>query len=211
MKVSGRMQVLRGRMVSGGPDDPQYLAVFEEVGQDDRNPVLQVRLRHEVMIDGKERPFLIDSQAASAVEKRMEELGRRVQVDRIYVFTIDHKEQVFDNVLEWCAEGIAPHIEDLKGIPMSGYPWWINRIMKEQWIRVEDTLQMPRNAVTEMEILEAQGIRAVLVAPLVVGGAVTGFVGFDQNDTPRIWHDQELGALEDFKAEIEQALAESMA
>jgi PAS domain S-box-containing protein len=210
MNAAGRIRLLRGRLIGAGSGELKFLAVFEDMGGQEAKPVLHVRLRNEVVVDGKERPFLIDSDASGKIRASMEALGHRLQVDRIYVFSFDHTDEVFDNVLEWCADGITPHIEDLKGVPMSVYPWWIKRLMKQQWIQVEETSKMPRNARNEMEILQAQGIGALLVAPLVDGDKVVGFAGFDQNDRPRIWHEQELKALQAFKGELEGLLASTL-
>lgn len=210
MEVGGRPMLLKARITFQDSQQSRFLAAFQELEEAVRNPVMQVRLRNELLIDGKGCPFLIDPAAADRIRESMQALGRRLQVDRIYVFTFDYREEVFDNVLEWCAEGIPSHIKDLKRIPFDEYPWWNNRLMKDQWIQVEETHKMPRKAAHEMEILLAQGIQAVLVAPLNVAGRVIGFVGFDNNTSPRIWHEQEIRALREFKGEMESVLASSL-
>jgi len=187
----------------------KYLAVVEDL-QPDENPVLSVRLKHEVVMDGTRHELFIEEKVANRVRKVMNLLARTVQVDRIYVFTLDDEEGVFENILEWCAEGITPHIEDLKSIPNAEYPWWINRIQKGQWIQIQDTSKMPRSATRERDILMAQGINSILVAPLMINSRAIGFVGFDHNRSPRVWHEQERQALEGFKREMEKVLGQSL-
>jgi PAS domain S-box-containing protein len=210
MKIADRQILLRGQVVSRDEDEAHYLAVFEEISQDAASPVLHVRLRHEVILDGKPHEFLMDKEAESTILSQMEDLGKTVQVDRIYVFTLDYEEELFDNVLEWCADGIEPQIDDLKRLPMTEYPWWIERIRNNHWIQIEDTSKMSRGAFRERDILEAQGISALLVAPVVVDGVSIGFVGFDHNRAPRIWHAQEHDQLTRFKESIETVLKESV-
>ena len=167
---------------------------------------MRVRFQHEIILDGERHEFLMDKAIAQGVEVAMEELGRRVDGDRIYVFIFDEGQHVFDNLLEWCADGITPHIDDLQRIPMSEYPWWVNRLQKQQWIIVDDTSKLPRSAYRERDILMAQGIRSILVAPLVLGNTVVGFAGIDHNRSTRIWHDQEKQELESFKSNMEGIL-----
>ena len=210
MNVDDRVLLLKGILISRADEEGRYLAIFEESGEDRHNPVLQVRLRNEVVIEGKKKDFLMDSAVAREVEREMAELGQQMQVDRIYVFTIDEKEARMDNILEWCAEGIPSYIDDLKGIRISEYPWWMNRLRKNQWIQVEEVSRMPRSAFREQEILAAQGIRAVLVAPIFLHNQLAGFVGVDHNKAARIWHEQELKALQLFREEMEEILLASL-
>ncbi len=210
LEIGKRKILFRGQVVSRLEDRSHYLAVFEEISSDEASEVLSVRLRHEVILDGQPHDFLLEKKAETAVLRQMEDLGKAVQVDRIYVFTLDHDEGLFDNVLEWCADGIEPQIEELKRLPMSEYPWWLDRIQNNQWIQIDDTSKMSRGAFRERDILEAQGIRALLVAPVVVNGVSIGFVGFDHNRAPRIWHAQEHDELAHFKESIEEVLKASV-
>ena len=208
--IGGATYLMNIRLLLRGEGNGPFLAVFKTLEQADAQKVMQVRLQHEVILEGEKHEFLLDEKLSTEVREKMEALGRAVHGDRIYVFTLDEKERVFDNILEWCAEGVTPHIDELQRIPMSEYPWWMDRLRKQQWIIVEDTTKLPRNASREREILMAQDIRSILVAPLLVGGGTVGFVGVDHNDTPRIWHQQEKQELEAFKETIEGVLTRTL-
>ncbi|MEX0332441.1 MAG: PAS domain S-box protein [Puniceicoccaceae bacterium] len=205
--VSGVAYLMNIRQLASGEGTGPYLVVFQTLEQNGERKVMQVRLQHEVILQGEKHQFLIEDKLSDEVRSMMAQLGRAVQGHRIYVFTLDEAERVFDNILEWCAEGITPHIDDLQRIPMSEYPWWMGRLRKQQWITVDDTTKLPRNASREREILMAQDIRSIMVAPLLMGGGVVGFAGIDHNHTTRIWHQQERQQLETFKGRIEQLLA----
>lgn len=205
--VEGTVYLMKIRQLLRGESSAKYLAVFETLQQTETKRVTHVRLQNEVILEGERHEFLMDEAAARKVQREMEQLGRTLNGHRIYVFTLDEAERMFDNVLEWCAEGVTPHIDDLQRIPMSEYPWWMNRLRKHQWIIAEDTTKLPRNASREREILTAQDIRSIMVAPLLVGGGVIGFVGVDHNHTTRMWHQQEKQEMEEFKARMERLLA----
>lgn len=200
--------LMKVRRLSSDPNDVRHMAIFESLTKASENAVMQVRLRHEALVEGDRREFMANPQRSREIEQQMASLGHTVRADRIYVFTFDRKESVFNNVLEWCAEGITPHLDDLQGIPMSEYPWWIKRLDKHQWIIVEDTSKMPRGAARESEILKAQDIRSVMCAPLVRNEETAGFVGIDYNRSTRLWHDQEKKELVAFKCAVEAVLAD---
>ncbi|MEX0326323.1 MAG: PAS domain-containing protein [Puniceicoccaceae bacterium] len=205
--VAGVVYLMNIRQLASGAGSGPFLAVFQTLRQEQESKVMQVRLQHEVILQGEKHQFLMEEKLSSEVRAMMAQLGRAVQGHRIYVFTLDEGERVFDNILEWCADGINPHIDELQRIPMSEYPWWMGRLRKQQWIIVEDTTKLPRNASRERDILMAQDIRSIMVAPLLMGGGVVGFAGIDHNHTTRIWHQQERQELETFKGRIEQLLA----
>ena len=197
---------LNGRLISRSGENAQYMAVVDKLVADYGNPVVQVRLQNEVILDGQALTFIKDPEVRESVNQRMDQLGHTVDVDRIYVFTFDMTAHLFDNVLEWCADGVQSHIDDLQRIPMSEYPWWIQRIQRNQWIEFEDTSKMPRSAFREREILMAQQICSLMVAPVVVNGEAVGFVGFDHNHTERVWHEQERKLLDDFREDVEELM-----
>jgi PAS domain S-box-containing protein len=185
----------------------RYLAFFEQSDDLKERNVLRMRLSKEVILDGEPVAFDLQADEFAALSEQMQRVGDSNQVDRVYVFTLDDEADVFDNILEWCAQGVEAHLDDLQRIPQEDYPWWIKRIRKGQWIQIEDTRDLPRTASHEKELLLAQDIRAVLVAPLERNGQICGFIGFDQNHTRRVWHSQEVEALKLFKESIEDILS----
>lgn len=193
--------------VPDGP--PQFLGSFKGIAKLLHGRVQQVRLSGEVLID--DRPVETDLGASkkAKINKEVEAIAKLSQVDRIYVFLFDDENEVMNNLIEWCAEGVEAHIDELQRIPFQEYSWWIGKLKKKQWINVSDVDQLPRTATQERDILKAQDIASVVVAPLLVGRKVAGFVGFDQNTKPRLWHSQEIELLKRLKEKTEAHLAGS--
>ena len=204
VKIKERIFCIMVRRLDGEGPSSRFLGAFKEERHSDK--VMTVRLSKEIVIGGKPVEFLMDPLSRGEVEKMMRQLGSSLRVDRVYVFTFDFGNDFFDNVLEWCAAGIRPEIENLQRVPMSDYPWWIKRLSKRQWIQFEDISQMPRTAAKEQQIITAQDIGSILVAPLELGDKIVGFAGFDQNFKTRLWHRQEINALADFKQLLERVL-----
>lgn len=186
--------------------EDKYLALYEPLDDLRESSILQVRLSKEVIVGGEPISFNLGKKALATLRRQLHQAGNANKVDRVYVFTFDDESGMFDNILEWHADGVEGHLDNLQRIPQEEYPWWMKRLRKKQWITVEDVNGLPRTAKHERDILTAQDIRAVLVAPLERDGAVCGFIGFDQNHVTRVWHSQETEALEELKGSIENML-----
>ena len=172
-----------------------------------QSPTMRVRFLQEAGVEEGEAPLLVPVQEQERLQALMSDLGLEATADRVYVFTFDDRAGYFDNVMEWCAKGVEAQLPHLRRIPQPEYPWWIERLRSGQWIQVEDVSKMPHTAHRERTVLEAQDIKAVLVAPLLAEDKVVGFVGVDVNHTTRIWHAQDTQLLAQLKEAFEAALA----
>jgi PAS domain S-box-containing protein len=210
VQIDDRPMLMMTRSIHASADDILYLGVFEEIEELPTSQLKQVRLAEEVVIDDCVVETGLCKSDEKAIKNEIETIANLTRVDRIYVFTFDDTNEIFNNTFEWCADGVKPQIQDLQRIPYSGYEWWINRLRKGQLINIEDTGNMPRTAVNVQNVLQAQGIASVVVAPLEIGEKVVGFVGFDQNLRARLWHSQELDLLKQLKEKIEEHLAKSL-
>jgi len=113
-----------------------------------------------------------------AVQNSLGELGRFVNADRLYIFEYDFDNEICRNTHEWCADGIAPHIQDLQDVPLSIIPQWVGTHRRGEAMHIPDVRALaPDDAVRR--ILEAQGVRSLLAMPLMDDGRCLGFVGFD--------------------------------
>jgi PAS domain S-box-containing protein len=98
----------------------RYLAFFERIGELQERSVLRARLSKELIVDGETVAFNLDSKSKKALQRQMHKVGKSNQVDRVYVFTFDDQEEVFDNILEWCADDVEGHLDELQRIPQVG-------------------------------------------------------------------------------------------
>ena len=111
----------------------------------------------------------------------VDKIGQASGASRTYVF-INHQDHNGNLMLiqkaEWCAEGIKQKINNPKRQGFS-YDLWFPR-----W---KDTLEhgnIIRGLVSgfpakEREILDPQGILAILIIPIMINGEFIGFIGFD--------------------------------
>lgn len=106
------------------------------------------------------------------------ELGGFVGADRVYLFDYDFDQQICVNTHEWCAEGIAPQIDELQAVPFAMVPDWVEAHRRGETMHVPDVFALPTDSGIR-QVLEPQGIRSLIAVPMMDGAHCLGFAGFD--------------------------------
>ena len=129
------------------------------------------------------------------IDGALGEIGVFAEVDRSYVFQRTGA-GMMANTHEWCAEGVDPMIDQLQEVPVDIYPWFWEQIRERKTVHVADVADLPAEAVSDRENLEAQGVKSVVAFPMVSGeGELVGFIGFDAVDQHKDWVDHDLALL----------------
>jgi len=123
----------------------------------------------------------------SEISTAIGELGRFAGVDRSYVFLLSDDGMSMHNTHEWCAEGIVPQKDTLQDLSTELFPWWMERLHRFETIHVPRVAELPGEAGSEKEILEAQDIKSVLIVPLISQNQLIGFLGFDSVRHEKTW------------------------
>lgn len=128
----------------------------------------------------------------SQINKVLSSIGNHTGVSRVYIFEDNETGETTSNVYEWCNENIAPQKDTLQNIPYTSIQSWKDMLQNDGKIYSENIKELPEELRL---ILEPQGIRAVIVYPMVHGNKITGFIGFDENTRRRHWTKSELEFL----------------
>jgi len=147
-------------------------------------------------------------------ESFLEPLGLAADASRAHVF-LNHRgksgELVISQVAEWCAEGIEPQMEnpDLQQMPVvaAGFERWADVLERGEAINAI-VAELP---ACERPVLESQGVKAVLVLPVMLDGKSVGMLGFDRCTEARKWSAPEADMLRAAAADLAQALRHSRA
>jgi PAS domain S-box-containing protein len=158
---------------------------------------LQQRLQFEHIIATVSSEFinLDGAEIDQSIKEALRTIGEFSNVDRSYVFMLNENNTLVDNTHEWCAPGIEPQIDNLQGLPVEEIPWWINKLSRLEHIYFPNIEAMPAEADTEKAILEEQGIKSVVVVPLVTKKKLHGFLGFDAVREQKIWSAENIALL----------------
>ncbi|MBI5470924.1 MAG: PAS domain S-box protein [Ignavibacteriae bacterium] len=104
-------------------------------------------------------------------------VGSFIHADRVYVFDYDFVARTMSNTYEWCAEGISREIENSQDIPFDVLPDAVEAHRRGDYFTVPRVDALPAGRFRE--ILESQQIRSLILIPMIYGGRLLGFVGFD--------------------------------
>lgn len=96
------------------------------------------------------------------------------------------------NTFEWCNENINPQIHELKDLPYEMFPSWKKMLMESGRVFSTNISDLPEDVYN---MLEPQGIKSILVYPMMVSKEFFGFIGFDECIINRLWSDDEIDLL----------------
>lgn len=121
-------------------------------------------------------------------------IGELTGADRAYIFMFGEDRGLVDNTHEWCATGVEPQIENLRGVNVEAdLPWFAEQLARSETISISDVASMPAEAATERHFLQAQDIKSLIIAPIALTDASIGFIGLDAVKFQREWaEDQEV-------------------
>jgi GAF domain-containing protein len=137
----------------------------------------------------------------AAIQNALGVLGRGAQVDRVYIFEDEESgvgEPLTTQRYEWVAPGIVPQIDDpaCQNLPYSTFGKARADALRRGEVVV--TLTRETQPLEFRQILASQGVRSLLLCPIVYAGKTWGFVGFDDCHSERRWPPTEVNALQAF-------------
>ncbi len=141
------------------------------------------------------------------IQEALRRIAGFVDADRSYVILFDLERSLWTNTHEWCKEGIEPQIDALQEMDLEPVRGFLTPILQQRIVDIDCVADLTDEDGQAREVLEAQSIQSVLLAPLVSGGAVIGMLGFDFVTTQRSFTENETRLLELTGATISQALA----
>ena len=146
-----------------------------------------------------------------SIDACLADIGGFCAAGRTYLFQFTPDGTTMNNTNEWCAPGVKPEIENLQGLPLEMFPWWMSLLQAGKNIHVKNVAELAPEARAEKEILEAQNIKSVLVVPFLVENRLAGFLGLDDVASTGAWGEKELIPLRTFSEIIGAAVARKRA
>jgi GAF domain-containing protein len=139
--------------------------------------------------------FVSPSDIDEAINISLGDIGKLSGASRAYLFLLRAGGATMDNLHEWCSKGVSPQIDNLQGLSSDMFPWWMKKLREGEIIHIRDVSHMPKHAKSEKEILESQGVKSVLVLPVIMGTELAGFIGFDDISETGAWSETDLAVL----------------
>lgn len=148
-------------------------SILEEKNNIERNLEFQKNI-YTIIKD-----FYKNSDLNLSIKNGIENIGKYIGPDRVYVFEFNFKNETMNNTYEWCNKGVEPQINKLQNLSFEEYSWWIKQLEINKNIILEDINILKKEANNEYNILNMQGIKSIIVVPIVLNGKISGFIGID--------------------------------
>ena len=114
-------------------------------------------------------------------------IGIFADVDRSYVFQFYDDGKKMSNTHEWCAMGVESQIKGLREMAADDLPWFEKKIKTLEIFHVPDVSSLPLEAEREREKFTKEGIKSLIIVPIVSERSIIGFLGFDSTRNKKIW------------------------
>lgn len=122
----------------------------------------------------------------ATIKEMLKYLGEETGADRAYVFE-DRLDGMFDNTYEWCADGVTPQIDNLKGLEYEGLiEEWYAEYRKSGSVVISNLEEYKTIHPAMYDILKPQGIATLVTCPIEKENGYIGFFGLDNPPKDRI-------------------------
>ena len=167
---------------------------------------LNHRIEFNKLVSSISSRYVMTCDFDEATDFALREIGKFTEADRVVVFLLRENEPVFDVTNEWCKKGVPSRKADPQGTPVDKLPWWMKQIRKKKYVLVRDVTRLPKEAVSEKEILDRYKIKSLLAIPLVAMGDFTGFIAFHNVMRTGVWDNGDMALLNVFAELVGNAL-----
>jgi PAS domain S-box-containing protein len=150
---------------------------------------LQYRVDLEKLITSISTHFinLASGDINPEINLALKQIGSFAQTDRSFIFQFIDSGGRVENTHLWCAEGIAAPPSILEEASVPDLPWFYNKINRQEVVSIPDFAQLPPEAESDKKAFLSRGIKSLLCVPMVYGGNLIGFLGFDSAEKEKDW------------------------
>ena len=188
------------QLISNGEDVPRILL---SIGHDftEYKKMEDAIQRHDAVLDAvsqSAKEFMLTSDLEETIQDLLQRLGRATKVSRVYLMqeTFEangefHSHQIY----EWAADGIIPQMNNqiLQDFPTQtkcpGQAIWL----REGQPIVVKTSDLPQD---KQKIFIDQGIKSLLMFPIIIDHRHWGYIGFDDCQDDRDWTKVDINSLQ---------------
>jgi signal transduction histidine kinase len=126
-------------------------------------------------------------------------VGEFSGTDRVNLFIFNGDCQTIDSIYEWRAEGVELRINETEVHPIPAFTPWIDRLRNDEVINISDVSKIPLKARAELEILQGQDVKSILILPINTAGELSGLMvlgfGFNNGRPTGEWSDGNIQLL----------------
>lgn len=164
-------------------ENAQTYTEWQESYADDRQKIEMInqQVRQERLLSKIAAHFisLPPEKIDQSMDQALQALGRNTGFDRGYVSLFSKDSSRTEIVARWIGEDAPVSAPYLSGMDEDVSAWWIGKLNRSETIYSPRIADLPQEASESARFLQSNGIRSVLVVPLVSGRSVIGYMAYD--------------------------------
>ena len=121
----------------------------------------------------------ISDNVDEAINRLLQIIGEFYNAERCYIFEFDNDMNIIHNTYEWCAQGVESELELLKNVEISVIERWLYYFETKGEFYINSLSSEVSIDSPEFQILDIQGIKSLMAAPLRSENKLVGFMGVD--------------------------------
>ena len=127
------------------------------------------------------------------INSLIEIVGRQLNVSRVYIFENNADNTECSNTFEWCNVGISSEKDNLQNVSyITDIPGYQDLFDNDGIFYVPDVTKLAQHL---QDILGPQNICSMLQCAIMDNGQFRGYVGFDDNNSARLWTKEQIDIL----------------
>ncbi len=129
----------------------------------------------------------------SSINVVLQLVGKRLNVERSYIYETFDNGETYCNTFEWCKDGIVAEIDNLQNVPKETIKVFLDEANEEGLIYGND-LSVLKNKKS-YELMKSKGIVSFLHAQVKDEDVVKLFLELDDCTNTRIWNEKDINSL----------------
>jgi PAS domain S-box-containing protein len=153
---------------------------------------LQYRVELEKLITSISTHFinLSSERINPEINLALKQIGDFARTERSFIFRFIDSGGKVENTHVWTAAGTAPPLSHFEGASAQDLPWFFDKVGRQEVVSIPKVAQLPPEAEVEKNAFLSRGIKSLLCVPMVYGGTLIGFLGFDSSGEERDWSEE---------------------
>jgi PAS domain S-box-containing protein len=130
------------------------------------------------------------------VREALAAMAEYVGVEQAHCFRVHQQGQVVDHTHEWTASGQSTGLTVLRRLPLDDvFPWAAQRLRRGDGLAIYSVSSLAEAAALERALFTREGILSVLLVPMLVRGALVGFLGLASTTREIQWDNDAVSLL----------------
>ncbi|MDD3195519.1 MAG: ATP-binding protein [Paludibacter sp.] len=185
-------------------DEDKVLSIVREVTEStlkDEKLRYQVEL-HRLMVEISNHYLDVSAgELDITLNDSLSKLGRFIGADRFFLIDYNEADNQFFGTHEWCADGMKSLINEINGVPVDRFEYWIEVHKKGDFHVIDEVSRLDSNDPLKA-MLEAQDVKSMVAVPILIDGVYTGFLAIENIRSHKSYDTEEMHLLRMFANQL---------